>query len=85
MTQFPETRRRRDGSIDIDYYRAQAAAARGAALRDAFKLKASFGFAMITLTLIVCVTIVASSPTHWASRLVALSASTIWATGQSVH
>ena len=29
MTQLSEMRRRRDGSIDIDYYRAQALAARG--------------------------------------------------------
>ncbi len=85
MTQLPEVRRRRDGSIDFDYYRAQAMAARGEALRDAFKLKASFGFAMITLTLITCVTIVASSPTHWASRLIAFSMSTVSAGGRSVH
>ena len=66
MAQFPETRRRCDGSIDFDFYRMQAVAARGEMRRDAFKLKAAFGFALITLTLIVCVTIAASVPKHWA-------------------
>ena len=50
MTQFPETRRHRDGSIDFDFYRTQAVAARGEMLRNAFKLKATFGFTLITLT-----------------------------------
>ena len=85
MHQFPETRRRFDGSIDFDFYRAQALAARGEMLRNAFKLKAAFGFTFITLTLIVCVTIAASSPTHWASRLIAFSMSAVSAGGQSVH
>ncbi len=66
MTQFPETHRRRDGSIDFDFYRAQAVAERGEMLRNAFKLKGAFGFTLITLTLIVCVTIVASAPKYWA-------------------
>jgi hypothetical protein len=66
MTQYPETRRHLDGSINFDFYRAQAVAARGGMLRDAFKLKATFGFALITLALIVCVTIAASMPKHWA-------------------
>jgi hypothetical protein len=65
MTQFSETRRRSDGSIDFDFYRAQAMAARGEMLRNAFKLKAAFGFALITLTLIVCVTIAGSAPKYW--------------------
>ena len=85
MTQFPEIRRRHDGTIDFDYYRAQAMAARREALRDALKLKATCSFVMITLTLLVCVTIVASSPTHWASRLIAFSMSAVSAGGQSVH
>ena len=50
MTQFPEMRRRRDGSVDVDYYRAQAMAARREALRDAFKLKAAVGFALAPLS-----------------------------------
>ena len=58
--QFHEIRRLDDGTIDFDFYRAQVMAARGEAMRDAFKLKAAFGFVLITLTLIVCVTIVAS-------------------------
>jgi hypothetical protein len=65
MTQFSETRRRSDGSIDFDFYRAQAMAVRGEMLRNAFKLKAAFGFALITLTLIVCVTIAGSAPKYW--------------------
>ena len=85
MTQLSETRRRRDGSIDIDYYRAQALAVRGEALRNAFKLKATFGFALITLTLIVFVTIAASVPAHWATRLIALSTSAVSAGGRSVQ
>jgi hypothetical protein len=85
MTQFPETRRRRDGSIDIDYYRARAMAARGEALRDSFKLKAAFGFVLITLTTIVFVTVAASAPTHWASRLIAFSTSAVSAMGRSVQ
>ena len=66
MTQFPETRRHSDGSIDFDFYRAQAVAARGEMLRNAFKLKATFGFTLITLILILCVTIVAFAPNYWA-------------------
>jgi hypothetical protein len=85
MTQFPEMRRRRDGSVDVDYYRAQAMAARREALRDAFKLKAAVGFALITLTLTVCVTVVASTPAHWASRLIAFSTSAVSAMGRSVQ
>jgi hypothetical protein len=85
MMQLPETRRRRDGSIDIDYYRARAMAARGEALREAFKLKAVFGFALVTLTMIVFVTIVASEPAHWATRLVAWSKSAISTDVRSVQ
>ena len=83
--QLPETRRRRDGSIDVDYYRERVMAARGEALREAFKLKAAFGFALITLTTIVFVTIVASAPAYWATRLVAFSKSTASAVEQSVQ
>ena len=66
MHPFQETRRHRDGSIDFDFYRVQAAAARGEMLRNAFKLKAAFGFTLITLIMIVCVTIAASASKHWA-------------------
>lgn len=80
-----EIRRLDDGPIDFDFYRSQAIAARREALRDSFKLKAAFGFALITLALTVCVTIVASVPANWASRLIALSGSTVSAAGRSVH
>ena len=35
---FQDIRRRRDGSIDIDFYRADAAALRRRAIRDTFRL-----------------------------------------------
>ena len=85
MHQFSETRRRFDGTIDFDFYRAQAMAARGEMLRNAFKLKAAFGFTLITLTLIVCVTIAASAPAHWASRLMAHETSAVSAGERSVE
>ena len=82
---FHEIRRLDDGPIDFDFYRAQALAARREALRGSFKFKAAFGFALITLTLTVCVTFVASAPSNWASRLIALSASAVSAAGRSVQ
>lgn len=35
---FQDIRRRRDGSIDIDFYRADATALRRRAIRDTFRL-----------------------------------------------
>jgi hypothetical protein len=35
---FQDIRRRRDGSIDIDFYRADATALRNRAIRDTFRL-----------------------------------------------
>ena len=63
--QSHEIRRHSDGSIDFDFYRKQAAAARRQALRDAFKLNATFNFTLIMLTLIIGVTIAASVPGRW--------------------
>ncbi len=80
-----DIRRLDDGPIDFDFYRAQAMAARRHALQNSSKLKSAFGFVMVTITLIVCVTIVASSPTHWTSRVVAFSKSAISAVERSVH
>ena len=80
-----EIHRLDDGLIDFNFYRTQALGARREALRDAFKLKAAFGFALIALTLIVCVTIAASAPTHWPSRLIALSSSAVSAGERSVQ
>jgi hypothetical protein len=37
---FQDIRRRRDGSIDIDFYRADAIALRNRAIRDTFRLRA---------------------------------------------
>ena len=74
-----------DGPIDFDFYRAQVSASRREALQNAYKLKAAFGFMMITMTLIVCVTIVASSPMHWTLRLIAFSKSTASIVEQSVQ
>jgi hypothetical protein len=37
---FQDIRRRRDGSIDMDFYRADASALRNRAIRDAFRLMA---------------------------------------------
>ena len=65
MTQSHDIHRHRDGSIDFDSYRAQAAMLRGQAMRDAFKLKATFNFTLIALAVIIGVTIAASAPTHW--------------------
>jgi hypothetical protein len=58
-------RRHRDGTIDFDFYRVQATAMRRQAMRDAFKLKATFNFVLVMLTTIVAVTIAASTPKNW--------------------
>jgi len=65
MIQSHEIRRHRDGSIDFDFYRAQATVLRSQAMRDGFKLKATFRFTLITLAMIVGVTIAASTSAHW--------------------
>ena len=51
MSHAPEIRRLENGAIDIDAYRRQAAALRGAAIRDALKLKAAFRVAVTTLAI----------------------------------
>jgi hypothetical protein len=58
-------RRHRDGSIDFDFYRAQAIALRKQAIYDALKLKAMLNFALIMLALIVAVTFAASTTNNW--------------------
>ena len=85
MTQSHEIHRHADGTLDFDYYRAQIMAVRAEALRNAFKLKAAFGFVMTTITLIVCVTIAASGSTHWSTWLVAHAASAVSAGVRSVQ
>jgi hypothetical protein len=64
MTQPHDIRHHNDGSIDFDFYRAQALTLRSQAMRDAFKLKAAFRFTLITLTMIVGAAIAASAPAH---------------------
>jgi quercetin dioxygenase-like cupin family protein len=51
MSHAPEIRRLESGAIDIDAYRTQAAALRGAAMRDALKVKAAFRVAVTTLAI----------------------------------
>ncbi len=51
MSHAPEIRRLENGAIDIDAYRTQAAALRGAAIRDALKVKAAFRVAVTTLAI----------------------------------
>jgi len=64
MIQSHEIRRHSDGSIDFDFYRTQATTMRAQALRDAFRLKSTFGFTLIMLAMIVGIAIVASAPAH---------------------
>jgi hypothetical protein len=63
--QSHDIRRHRDGAIDFDFYRAQAAALRSQAMREAFKFKATFKFVLITLALIMGGNVAASAPTNW--------------------
>ena len=44
-----QVRRRPDGSIDFDFYRARAVALRAQTLRDAFRPKAMFRFTLIAI------------------------------------
>jgi hypothetical protein len=55
----------RDGSIDFDFYRTQATALRAQALRDGLKLRLALRFTLVTLTLLVGATLVASAPAQW--------------------
>ena len=66
MTQSHEIRRHRDDSVDFDFYRNQATALRSQAMRDVFKLKATFGFTLITVAVLALVAIAAFVPAHWA-------------------
>jgi cytochrome c oxidase subunit IV len=68
MIQDHEIRRHANGAIDLDFYRTEAIALRQQAMRDAFKLKATFAFALLTISMIVGATIVASVPVHWIWR-----------------
>jgi quercetin dioxygenase-like cupin family protein len=49
MSHAPEIHRLKNGTIDIDVYRTQAAALRGAAIQDALKVKAAFRVALTTV------------------------------------
>ena len=63
--QSHDIRRHRDGTIDFDFYRAQAAALRSQAMREAFKFKVTFKFVLTTLALVVGGTVAASAPANW--------------------
>lgn len=56
-----DVRRHRDGSIDFDHYRARATALRGAALRDAGKVRSMLRFVAILTVTTVGVAFVASA------------------------
>ena len=60
MTQSQEIRRHRDGSIDFDFYRARAVALRSQAMREAFELKSTLKFVLVTAVAITAVTVVAA-------------------------
>ena len=63
--QSHDIRRHRDGTIDFDFYRAQAVALRSQAMREAFKFKATFKFVLITLALVMGGNVAASAPANW--------------------
>lgn len=62
MSLAPEIRRLENGAIDIDAYRRQAAALRGAAIRDALKVKAAFRVAATTVAIGLALAAAASVP-----------------------
>ena len=57
-----DIRRHGDGTIDFDFYRAQAAALRSQAMREAFKFKATFKFVLMTFALAGGVAVAAFAP-----------------------
>src|SRR5262245_60547472 len=63
--EFPEVRRDRFGAIDFDFYRAQALAHRRRALRDAFKHRLAFNYALAKLMFLFALIAAAFKPTHW--------------------
>ena len=56
-----QVRRRPDGSIDFDFYRARAVALRAQTLRDAFRPKAMFRFTLIAIAGLTAFALVAAS------------------------
>lgn len=60
--QFADARRRSDGSIDFDYYRARAVALRGQAVRDTARLNSTFRFTLAGIAAIAAATVILSAP-----------------------
>ena len=62
MSHAPEIRRLKNGAIDIDAPRTQAAALRGAAIQDALKVKAAFRVVVTTVAIGFALAAAASVP-----------------------
>jgi len=62
MSHAAESRRLSNVVVDVDFYRTQATALYGAALRDAFRLKAGSRIAASTLAIGLAVAVVISAP-----------------------
>jgi quercetin dioxygenase-like cupin family protein len=62
MSHIPEIRRVQSGVIDVDAYRARAAALRGAAIQDALKVKAAFRAVVTTAAIGLALAAAASVP-----------------------
>lgn len=62
MSHAPEIRRLKNGAIDIDVPRTQAAALRGAAIQDALKVKAAFRVVVTTVAIGFALAAAASVP-----------------------
>ena len=75
MTRSHEFRQRRDGSIDFDFYRTQAAIMRAQAMQDAIKLKSAFN----ALSALAATVMVVSAP---ALVLIGALVSSIGITGE---
>lgn len=60
--EFEQARRRRDGSIDFDHYRARAIALRGQAIRDAATLKVAGRFTLVASFAVIALAVVLSAP-----------------------
>lgn len=61
MAQVHDRRRQHYGSIDFDFYRAQAVALRSQARRDTFKSNAAIRLVMISLAAIFIAALVTSN------------------------
>ncbi len=71
MTQTNDIRRRANGSIDLDFYRAGATALRGQAMRDASKLRNALAGILAMAGILGIVTVLASIPRTTGSTAIA--------------